>query len=226
MPEVLADLSGPLGEKVRRELPNSDLACRIWSSVRDFRDIHGVSEETMANVVPESWRNRAFRTNELRASWQSDVEMSSHDGETISSHKAQHKLGQQVNGTNGYVASLDQFSEEAGPSGSNDVFGRIEIRDLSQAHSSATEPIGTSRCRLSEDEACGPGTNHTGLGVRVYKTVLPGNGRTPSGEVPLLRSDGCQHALRAHMPPSRRVGKPASTAYTRCPAPLSGCHPP
>ena len=54
MPEVLADLSGPLGEKVRRELPNSDLVRRIWSSVMDLRDIHGVSEEAMANMVPES----------------------------------------------------------------------------------------------------------------------------------------------------------------------------
>ena len=60
MPEVLADLSGPLGEKVRRELPNSDLVRRIWNSVRDLRDIHGVSEEAMANVVPESCRNRAL----------------------------------------------------------------------------------------------------------------------------------------------------------------------
>ena len=98
MPEVLADLSGPLGEKVRRELPNSDLVRRIWSSVRDRRGIHRVSEEAMAEVVPESWRNRAFRANEERASWQSDVELlPAHDAETISSHKAQYKQGQQVN---------------------------------------------------------------------------------------------------------------------------------
>ena len=110
MPEVLADLSGPLGEKVRRELPNSDLVRRIWSSVRDLRDIHGVSEEAMANVVPESWWNRAFPANEERVSWQSDVEvLPAHDGETISSHKAQHKLERQVNRVRyqRYVASLD-----------------------------------------------------------------------------------------------------------------------
>ena len=52
----------------------------------------------MANVVPESWWKRAFPANEESASWQSDVEvLPAHDGETISSHKAQHKLGQQVN---------------------------------------------------------------------------------------------------------------------------------
>ena len=126
VPEALADLSGPLGEKVGRELPNSDIVRRIWSSARDLRDIHRVSEEAMANAVPQSWRHRAFRANEERASWQSDVEvLPAPDGETISSHKVQHKLGQQVNRLRyqRYVASLDQLPEEAGPSGSNDVFG-------------------------------------------------------------------------------------------------------
>ena len=38
----------------------------------------------MANVVPESWRNRAFRANEESSSCQSDVEvLPAHDGETI-----------------------------------------------------------------------------------------------------------------------------------------------
>ena len=54
MPEVLADLSGAIGEKVRRGLLDSDLVRRMWKSVRDFRDVHGVSEEAMANIVPES----------------------------------------------------------------------------------------------------------------------------------------------------------------------------
>ena len=60
LPEVLADLSGATGDKVRRELPDSDLVLRIWSSVRGLRDVHGVSKEAMANIVPESWRGRAF----------------------------------------------------------------------------------------------------------------------------------------------------------------------
>ena len=157
----------------------------------------------MAEVVPESWRNRAFRANEERASWQSDAEvLPAHDGETISSHKAQHKLGQQVNRVRyqRYVVSLDQLPEEAGTSGSNDVLGGIETRDP------AMEPIGTRRCCLFKGEVCGPGTNHTCFGVSVYRTALPGNGGTPSGEVLLLQSNGCQHASHAHMPPSRRAG--------------------
>ena len=64
VPEVLADLSGAIGNKVRREMPDSDLVRRIWNSVRDLRDVHGVSEEAMANIVPESWRDRAFRAGE------------------------------------------------------------------------------------------------------------------------------------------------------------------
>ena len=97
VPEVLADLCGPLGENVRRELLNSDLVRRIWSSVRDLRDINGESEEAMANMVPESWRNRAFRAN-MEGGSGYDVEvLPGHDAQTISSHKAQHKLGQQIN---------------------------------------------------------------------------------------------------------------------------------
>ena len=64
VPGVLADLSGIIGEKVRRGLPDSDLVRRIWRSVRDLRDVHGVWEEVMVNIVPESWRDRAFRPGE------------------------------------------------------------------------------------------------------------------------------------------------------------------
>ena len=38
VPEVLTDLSGPLGGKSRRDMPNSDLVRA------DLRDIHGVLE--------------------------------------------------------------------------------------------------------------------------------------------------------------------------------------
>ena len=46
VPEVLGDLSGAIGYTVRKELPYSDLVRRIWHSLRDLRDVHGVSEET------------------------------------------------------------------------------------------------------------------------------------------------------------------------------------
>ena len=103
----------------------------------------------MANVVQESWRNRALRANEERSSWQSGVEvLPAHDGETISSHKVQHKLGQQVNRVQyqRYVASLDQLPEEAGPSGSNDVFGGIDTRDFAKTRQRSLSGPGAVAC--------------------------------------------------------------------------------
>ena len=68
MPGVHADLSGAIGDKLRRELPDSDLVRRFWNSGRDLHDVHVVSEGLMANVVPESWRDTAFRAGEQDAS--------------------------------------------------------------------------------------------------------------------------------------------------------------
>ena len=108
--EALDDLSGSIGNKVRRALPGSDLVRRIWKSVRDLRDVHGVSEEAMANIVPESWREKAFRAGEQGASGQSVADvLPAHDVETISSSKAQHRLGKLVNRVRyeRYVSLLD-----------------------------------------------------------------------------------------------------------------------
>ena len=115
VPEVLADLSGAIGDKVRRELLDSDLVQRIWNSVRDLRDVHGVSEEAMTNVVPESWRDRAFRAGEQGASGQSVADvLPAHHAETISSSKAQHRQGKLVNRVRceRFVAKLDQLPEK------------------------------------------------------------------------------------------------------------------
>ena len=68
MPEVLADLSGAIGDKVRRELPDSDLVRRIWNSIRDLRDVHGVPEEAMANIVPGSVAGTRCRIYQLQQS--------------------------------------------------------------------------------------------------------------------------------------------------------------
>ena len=93
LPEVLADLPCTIGDKVRRGLPDSDLVRRILKSIRDLRDVHGVSEEAMATTVPESWRDRAFRAGEQSASGQSFAEvLPAHDAETTSSSKAQHRI--------------------------------------------------------------------------------------------------------------------------------------
>lgn len=70
LPEVPADLLGAIQEKAPRELADSDLVRRIWESIKDLRDVHGVSEAAMANIVPENWRDRAFRLGEQGAAGQ------------------------------------------------------------------------------------------------------------------------------------------------------------
>ena len=48
----------------------------------------------MANIVPESWRDRAFRPGHQDTSGQSIAEvLPAHDAETISSSKARYRLG-------------------------------------------------------------------------------------------------------------------------------------
>ena len=98
-PQVLADLSGVIRKKVRRELPYLDLARRIiWRGVRDLHNLYGVSEEPTANIVPERWRDQTFRAGEQSAPGQSIANVTcAHDAETTSSTKAWYRLGKLVN---------------------------------------------------------------------------------------------------------------------------------
>ena len=115
VPEVLAGLSGAIRDKARRELPDSDLVRRIWNSIRGLRDAHGVSEEAMANIVLEGWRDKSFRGVEQEVSGRPVAEvLPAHHVESISSSKAQHGLGKLVNRVchERYVASLDQLPVE------------------------------------------------------------------------------------------------------------------
>ena len=101
----------------------------------------------MANVVPESWRNRAFRAGEQGTSGQSVADvLPAHDAETSSSSQAQHGLGKLVNQVRyeRYVALLDQLPEtrpqrETGDSqGENETRGLAKTGQWSQSGSGAT----------------------------------------------------------------------------------------
>ena len=123
------------------------LVRRIWNSVRDQRNGHGGSEEAMANIVPESWRDRAFRAGEQDVSGQSAAEvLPAHDAETISSSKAQQRRGKLVNrvGYERYVACLDQLPETTsqrrtgGPQGKKETGGLAKARQWSQSGPGST----------------------------------------------------------------------------------------
>ena len=51
LPAALADFSGSLGQKVRRNLPGSELTS-IGEEVRSLRDDGGVTKREMGEVVP------------------------------------------------------------------------------------------------------------------------------------------------------------------------------
>ena len=55
LPEVPADLTSPLGDEVRRGLPESSIIALLGGSLREIRDTWGMAEEAMADNVPESW---------------------------------------------------------------------------------------------------------------------------------------------------------------------------
>ena len=53
--EVLADLIGPVGDRVRRGLPESRIIAQLGGSLREIQDTREVTKEEMAGTVPECW---------------------------------------------------------------------------------------------------------------------------------------------------------------------------
>ena len=90
----------------------------------------------MANIVPESWRDRAFRAGEQGASGQSIADiLPAHDAESTSSNKAQYILGKLMNRVryDRYVAYLEQLPETSPPRGTGDPHGKKEPRGFAKA---------------------------------------------------------------------------------------------
>ena len=48
LPGVLADLTGPLGDRVRRGLPESSIIAQLGGGLWEIQDIRGVAKEAMA----------------------------------------------------------------------------------------------------------------------------------------------------------------------------------
>ena len=90
----------------------------------------------MAKIVPERWGDRAVRAGEQGASEQSIADvLPAHDAETISSSKAQHRLGKLVNRVrfDRYVSSPHQLPGTRPPRDTNEFQGKKETRDLAKA---------------------------------------------------------------------------------------------
>ena len=101
----------------------------------------------MANIVPESWRDRAFKAGEQGASGQSIANvLPAHDAETISSSKAQHRLGKLVNRLHyeRYVSSLDQLPQARPERDTSESQGEKKTRDLAKARQRSQSGSGTT----------------------------------------------------------------------------------
>ena len=93
LPEVLADLTGPLGDRVRTGLPETSIIAQLGGSLREIRDTLGVSKEAMAGIIPESWLEWGLGEEGDRAPRPPEAAMlAANDAVTTNSRKAQQKL--------------------------------------------------------------------------------------------------------------------------------------
>ena len=101
--------------------------------------------------------------------------MAANDAETSNSHKAQKKLGKQVNRAryDRYVTSLDglpthaRSPEEIGP------FGESETQRMRKGQ--VTESVRTRSCRVVTSEAGGRSMRHASPGVPVCRATTSGD---------------------------------------------------
>ena len=171
---VLAGLFGIMGEKIRRNLPGSELVTSIWEGVRGLGDDGGVTEEEMGEVVPRCWRDRAFRPEEVSASGNSDREvLSAHGAETTNSRKVPKNSENRstVCGTTGtshhWTDSPPVRARRRGRSFRGE-------RNPRMRKCQATESVRTRSCRVVTSEAGGRSTRHTSPGVPVRRAATSG----------------------------------------------------
>ena len=93
LPEVLADLTSPLGNRVRRGLSESRIIAQLGGNLREIRGTWGVTKEEMARIVPEPRLELGLGAEKDAAAGPQKVNMlAAHDVVTTNSRKVQHNL--------------------------------------------------------------------------------------------------------------------------------------
>ena len=184
LPKFLADLAGPLGDRVRRGLAESRIVAQLGGSLREIRDKCGVTKEEMAGIVPESWLECGLGAEGDAAPRPPEVDiLAAHDAVTTNSRKAQHKLGKLVNqGQYGaHTASLDLLPETARPprpaastpTGTGRPAGGEGDQNVGEG--SLQEPSRGRSHRMPSGAANGLATGHTRNRVRVHWKAFHGD---------------------------------------------------
>ena len=149
LPEVLADLTGPLGDRVRTGLPETSIIAQLGGSLREIRDTWRVSKEAMAGIIPESWLEwgRGEEGDQAARTPEADM-LAAHDAVTTNSRKAQQKLGKLVNQGRhaAHTTSLDQLPDTARPPGPGDPLRGCETKAFAKARCRSLRWAGATAC--------------------------------------------------------------------------------
>ena len=137
LPEVIADLTGPLGGLVWRGLPESNIIAQLDGSLREIRDTWWVTKEATVGIVPELW-----------SEWGLVAEGDPHDAVTTNSRKEQYKLGKLViQGRHAaHTALLEQLPETARPPGPDGALGGGETKAFAKARYRILHGAGAIAC--------------------------------------------------------------------------------
>ena len=173
LPEVIADLTGPLGGLVRRGLPESNIIAQLDGSLREIRDTWWVTKEATVGIVPELW-----------SEWGLVAEGDPHDAVTTNSRKEQYKLGKLViQGRHAaHTALLEQLPETARPPGSDDPLRGGETKAFAKARHRSLQGAGATAylgARPSDSLRVIPAAEFVGIRRRLIGVEEHGAMRCP-----------------------------------------------
>ena len=90
LPEILADPTGPLGDRERMVLSETIIIAHLGDSLREIQDTWGVSKGAMAGIVADSWLEWGLGEEEDRPPRPPEADMlARHDVVTTNSPNAQ-----------------------------------------------------------------------------------------------------------------------------------------
>ena len=140
LPVVLADLTGPIGERIRDGIGKSRTVDGLRKAIRALRDDFGITHDAMSSIIPQSWINWTEGQDPLAPP--SPQTLAAHDC-YHQARKAQSRIGKLVQAScfDGLRVSLSQLPDENVVPQENNPCSGLESKNLALArHRSLTGP--------------------------------------------------------------------------------------